>query len=154
MGFQQHEERQTTRTMTIPSISEIYGWLTSAPSYLLVVLACVVLGLVLKAVPRFPNGAIPAVVVLSGGILQCLLAGEEPSGTGHRVWLIRNLLMGIIMAFVAWVLHRTVIKRFETKFPWLGNLLHTGQTEHFTNPNPPLPPSPQPATTQATEPKP
>jgi len=118
------------------------NWLYSAPAAVLFLLSCIVVGYVLRGIKRFPNDAIPLVVVLWAAVASVLLAPEEPTGTPHRVWLCKNALIGVIIGFAAWACHKKILKRLEDKVPWLSGLFSTGNTDQIKNPNPPTPAEP------------
>jgi hypothetical protein len=99
-------------------IDQLYG----APGWALTVLACIVIGYVLKGVKCFPNGVIPVFVIFAGCILGVFFAGVEPAKYNHLEWLVRNGVIGIILGFIAWVLHAQLIKRVEEKIPLLRGL--------------------------------
>jgi len=78
---------------------------------------CLVLGYVFRFIKKFPNDAIPIIVILNGAILMTLLADKrEPVVTAH-VWATRHMVAGAIIGFVAWMAHNTVISRIED---WLS----------------------------------
>lgn len=89
--------------------------LEGAPAILLVVLSAIVLGYVLRRIKGFPNNGIPVVVVLWGGIIYPLIADANNDLT-LRVWLVRNVAIGLIAGFVAWIFHNKILKPYLDKF--------------------------------------
>lgn len=85
--------------------------LEGAPAIVLVALCGIVLGYVLKRFKRFPNDGIPVAVILFGGVLYPLIADANNDLT-LRVWLVRNVIIGLIINFVAWIFHNKLLKRF------------------------------------------
>jgi hypothetical protein len=100
-------------------LNSLYG----LPGHMLVGLACIVLGYTLRFVKRFPNDAIPVVCILWGMIFNPLVADERIAGTSLRLWVARNILIGLIIGAGAWALHRYFLKKFEEKIPILGTIL-------------------------------
>ena len=89
----------------IETILDFLGKLYGIPGYLLVVVSCVALGYVLKAWPKFPNAAIPAVSMLWGACFNVLLMDGEPNGVSHRKWIAQNLLVGVVAGVAACILY-------------------------------------------------
>lgn len=99
----------------LETVTEYLQKLEGSPAVLLVVLSAIVLGYVLKRFKTFPNDAIPIVVILWGGVIYPLIADANNDLT-LRVWLVRNVAIGLITGFVAWVFHNQILKRFLNKF--------------------------------------
>lgn len=93
--------------------------LSGAPGWVLVGIACLIVGLTLKRIRSFPNSAIPCVVLLVGMLGNSLLAAEEPKGITHRAWLVRQIIIGLVIGFSAWGFHRIVLKKLAERFPIL-----------------------------------
>lgn len=108
--------------------------LDGAPSWFLVGLGCLAIGLALKKIKAFPNSAIPMVLMLSGMLGKLMLAAQEPSGMLHRVWLARQAFSGLIIAFLAWAFHHYVLKQLAQRFPWLRPIIAEWDTGHFEKP--------------------
>ena len=87
----------------------------------LVCFSCVVIGYVLRFIKAFPNDGIPVVVILWGAVAMLMLADPRPTDMPARIWTVRNLFVGLIIGFVAWLLHKVVLSKLEdyiaTKFP-------------------------------------
>ena len=89
----------------------------------LVFLISLVIGYVWRLVPwkPFPNESIPVIVVFAGAFNMSLIADSRPGDVPFRVWFMRNVLVGAIIGFVAWLSHNFLIKRLEdwlqAKFP-------------------------------------
>ena len=86
-------------------------YLMSAGPAVVTVVACIGLGYILKALP-FPNKYIPPVVWLTGGVLFPILApaGSAPSTVRNPTLLF--VIVGMVMGFAAWVIHRVVLRKF------------------------------------------
>lgn len=103
--------------------------------YALVLVSCIVIGYILKGWKTFPNEAIPVVVVLWGGAFLTLIADPAADSLGLWTWRIKNFLLGIVVGFIAWLIHNQILARFEDKIPFLKNI---------TAPSEPEPPKPNP----------
>lgn len=124
------------------SIDKIIGYLNQLyglPAVALVAFSCVAVGYVLRTVKRFPNDGIPLAVILWGAIAMSLVADARANNMSLRVWICRNVLVGLVVGFASWMLHRVVLSRVEdwivSKFPDLGN---TTIFRRSDVPNPPL----------------
>ena len=95
--------------------------LQGASAVTLVFLSCIVVGYILRFIKAFPNNGIPVVVVLWGGMFMGLIASGRSTTMPMHVWVIRNMLVGLIIGGAAWIAHYVVISRIETwvqsKFP-------------------------------------
>jgi len=90
-------------------------------SIALVAFSCLVIGYILRFVKRFPNDAIPVVVVLWGAAAMMFVADGRPGTMKPHVWEARNVLIGLIVGAVCWAIHFIALRRLEswigTKFP-------------------------------------
>lgn len=104
------------------TIDQVIAWLNKlngAPAVALVFLSCIVLGYILRFIKRFPNDGIPVAVVLWGGIVMSIIADTRPSNQSLRVWIVRNVLVGMGIGFFAWLAHKLLISKIED---WIGNM--------------------------------
>lgn len=112
-------------------LDKIQGW--GIPP--IVVAVCIIFGYILKCIKKFPNDAIPLVVIIAGAIGMLILSPPTPQGSVVRAWHFRNFSIGLIFGFVAWMIHNIMLSRIEdylsTKFQFVGNLLGK-------NPDPPV----------------
>lgn len=100
-----------------PYLEEVVGWLQKldgAPATLLVMIACWVIGYMLRYFKGFPNDGIPVAVVLFGGVVYPLIA-DANNDLPFRIWIIRNMLIGLIIGLAAWMLHKFVLSKVEDK---------------------------------------
>lgn len=95
----------------LETITDYLQKLEGAPAVVLVCLSGLVLGFILKRLKNFPNNGIPICVILWGGIVYPLIADANNDLT-LRVWLIRNLMIGVITGFLTWLLHNKILKRY------------------------------------------
>ena len=105
------ETAETFLEQVTQFLNNLYG----APAGVLVILICIIAGYALKKVKSFPNDAIPIVVILIGAAIYPLIADDRNDIT-LRVWIVRNLGIGLILGFAAWVIHNKVIKLITDKF--------------------------------------
>jgi hypothetical protein len=98
--------------MELTDITSIFTQVSSLQGIALLAAALVVLGYVLKGLPFIPNGTIPAIVILAGGIINPLLSavGNVPPDVGSPI--LHLALQGIIAGFVAWVFHNKLLSKW------------------------------------------
>lgn len=107
----------------IEEVVEMLNKLQGAPAIVLVALACLCAGWVLRLMKAFPNGGIPLAIILLGAILNPLLSDCRSSALPLRIWLVRSIVVGAIIGVATWVTHKLIISRLESKIPWLGAAL-------------------------------
>lgn len=100
---------------TLNQLTDLLQKLYGLPAGALVIVGCVVLGYVLRFWKGFPNQAIPVAVILFGGVVFPVIADANNDLT-LRVWLVRNLLIGLAIGFIAWIAHNKFLKPIEDKF--------------------------------------
>lgn len=109
---------------TIDHIVALLNKLYGLPAVALVAFSCLVVGYILRYIKAFHNSGIPVVVVLWGGLAMSLVADSRATTMPLRVWIVRNVLVGLIVGFLTWLVHRYAIKRLEdfiaSKFPSAG----------------------------------
>lgn len=93
----------------VSALNTLYG----LPAVALVFGSCIALGYVLRFVRRFPNDGIPVAVILWGGIAMSVIADSRASSMPLRVWIVRNLLVGMIIGLGAWLVHKIALSRLE-----------------------------------------
>lgn len=118
-------------------VTDTLGKLYGLPGAVLCLIASIGLGWVLKGFKRFPNDAIPAVVVLSACVLNMVLADPRSDTLPLRLWVAKNFTVGLIIGVVAWQLHHRWLRKIEDKIPFLKGWLASGDTTFTKNPNPP-----------------
>lgn len=124
----------------IESMVQILQRLDGAPAIALIFVSCLVLGYVLKGVRQFPNSAIPTAVILWGAIVNPVIA-DAMNDTPLRIWMIRNVLVGAITGFAAWMAHMSILSRIEDK---LGLFTKPKPTTTNETPTNPVGPDPRP----------
>lgn len=112
--------------------SDLLGKLYGIPGGVLVLISCLVIGYVLRVIRRFPNSAIPLVVILWGPVFNMLIADPKADTFPLRLWLVKNFLVGVVLGGVAWTIHNKALKKLEEKLPFLKGWLVPGSTD--TNP--------------------
>jgi hypothetical protein len=99
------------------TINDLLAQIQKAPVSLLVIVALNLLGLVLKMVPRFPNGWIPLCLLILGAAAMVKVGDIGSVGPTVRFPEVVLAIIGMIYGFVAWLLHATVLKRLEKLLP-------------------------------------
>lgn len=76
---------------------------------------CIVAGYGLRFIPEkwIPNRSIPALVILLGGVLFACIADPKVATIPFRVWLTRNIAVGCIVGFIAWMIHYWALSYLE-----------------------------------------
>lgn len=119
-------------------LAKIQSW----PAVGLVFALSIVVGYCFKFWPKFPNAAIPALVIIVGATINLLLAGQEPQGIPGTIWHTRQFIVGLIVGFLAWLAHNLVISKLEdwigSAVPAIGKLLN--KSSQAEAPKPPVPP--------------
>lgn len=129
-------------------IDQAIGWLNQLyglPAAALVLISCLAVGYVLRFIKRFPNDGIPVAVVLWGAVAMTLVADSRATSMSLRVWIVRNVLVGLAIGFISWLVHNLLLSKVEdwlaSKFPEKAQ-----DTTFFAKPAPPPqdPPTPKP----------
>ena len=107
----------------IKDAEDFVGSIYDLPGYMLVGLSCLIFGYCLRFVKKFPNDGIPLACMLWGMVFNPLLASERPTTMPLRLWLARNILVGLVIGAGAWLTHKYLLSRIESSIPGLGTLL-------------------------------
>ena len=98
--------------------------LLKMPSVLIFALALNVIGWTLSKVPLFPRKRIPIVIIMLSGTAMPLLLAHQPCGemspyisNPQAADLIRRVGIGLIVGFIAWGLHKSLLGRLEKWLP-------------------------------------
>ncbi len=99
----------------LSELNKVQGW----PAVALVFASCIVVGYMWRFIKLkwFPNDAIPVFVIIWGAFAQSMLADARPEGGSLRLWIVRNVAVGLTIGFVAWLTHNLVLSRVED---WLS----------------------------------
>lgn len=126
-----------TANQILTFITDLLGKLYGAPGAVLCLLASLGFGWLLKGAKKFPNDAIPYVVVLFACVLNMVLADPRADTLPLRLWVAKNFAVGLIIGVIAWQLHHRWLRQIEDKIPFLKGWLASGDTKFLKNPNPP-----------------
>lgn len=127
--------------MITDSLEEMLRWVTDTlgklyglPGYVLVFLLCLVAGFVLKRSRWFPNDGIPLTVICLGGLVNSLIADPKADTLPLRIWVVKNVVVGLIIGFAAWQAHaqRRKIPGLKRFFPESSD----SDPQAFTKPPP------------------
>ena len=104
-------------------INDLFAQLLDAKAEMLVGVLCIVVGYVCRKVAVFPNRFIPLVCLVVGGIAYPLIVptGQISYATSHPD--VRSVIIGLIIGFMVWTLHKALLKPLEEKLPWLKGFL-------------------------------
>jgi hypothetical protein len=101
--------------MNMDQLLQLNDKLMGLPAGVLVFGACIALGYAIKMTERIHNTAIPLVVMLAGVVLFALMAPTKLETEVLRIWLVKNVCVGWIIGFGAWMAHKLVLKKIEDK---------------------------------------
>lgn len=111
-------------------LQEATGWLDELPASALIVVVLIVIGYVLKVIKWIPNRLIPLALMLAGAVIYALIGepGKVDPSFRHPTFVLA--LHGVVLAFIAWLIHNKGLKRLENKIPILkGFLPDTGDSD-------------------------
>lgn len=121
------------------ALKDIFIQLKNGTPEMTLCVAMIVLGYGLKAASWFPNKVIPLICILVSSAAYPFIvdiSGSAPYQMRNPV--IRQMMIGAVIGFVAWTVHRAFLKK------WLDKILpKNGDTEHYAikpDENPRLPP--------------
>lgn len=97
-------------------LSKLWG----LPYLSTVFVLCFVVGVFLRNNRHFPNDAIPFIVIVCGGVFAPLLADPRADALPLRIWVAKNIVLGVIIGIVTWVSHKYALKPIARKIPWLS----------------------------------
>lgn len=103
----------------IGTLNAMLSKLWGLPYLTTVAILCFVVGLFLRHHKTFPNAAVPLVVIVCGAVFAPLLADPRADTLPLRIWVAKNVVVGIIIGIVTWVSHRYALKPLARKVPWL-----------------------------------
>ena len=106
---------------------QFFWTLVQFKAAVLVMVAVLVLGVMLKAYPKFDNQKIPWVVVAAATLIYLILC-EPPKDAFNGVratasYLLTTLIIGSFWGLLAWLSHASLLKKFEQSIPFLGDKL-------------------------------
>ena len=139
--------------MNIQSAEDFLTWLDKIQGLSavgLVCLTCIVVGYACRFIKWIPNGAIPVIVILWGALFMMLLADARPTTMPRHVWEVRNLCTGLIIGFIAWMVHKIALSKLED---FISTKFNLGDTQFFSKSDV-QPQQPAPAPKADAEPKP
>lgn len=113
----------------MPSIDDLKRYFEAAsnlPWWILCAAFTFAVGLALRRWEKFPNQAIPSVLLALCAILTMLLAPAAPAGTKLFQWRLTNFIIGGVIGFLVWGFHAAILKRLAAKWPWLDQILTGG----------------------------
>jgi len=89
--------------------------LMGAPIGVLIFIFCIVASYMLVWIPAINNKWIPGIILAIGigGFMLAAPRGELPL----RIWVVKNFIMGFIIAGAAWFIHNRRLKKLEGETP-------------------------------------
>lgn len=123
---------------TLEAAKEGINTLLNMPLLLIAALALNVIGWLVKSTSILPSRSIPAIVVLGGGALGFFLVPlQGPADWAFQLSnpeaadTIRRVGIGLVIGFVAWLFHKTVLWRLER---WAKTKFGNGDTAFIPKP--------------------
>lgn len=101
--------------MEIEKVFEWLGKLNGLPGYALVTVLCVVVCAALAKWHKFPNDGIWLCSLLLGGATNAMIADPVSDALPFRLWLFKNVIVGIICGGAAYVVYAAAIKKMLAK---------------------------------------
>lgn len=98
----------------LQEFANLLSKLDGAPAAVLVLLGCITIGYILKCWKSFSNQLIPPVVILLGAIFYPVIA-DSNNDIPLRVWIIRNVFIGLIIGLASWLLHNKILSKLEDR---------------------------------------
>jgi len=140
---------QFSESMSTDSVFGELVKIQSWPAVGLVFSVVIIVGYCLRFWKWFPNDGIPVAVIVTGAAAMLLVSDGRPDNIGWRVWNVKLCFTGLIIGFIAWMMHNLVISKLEdflsTKFASVNRALGTK--------DPPPPPVDPPAVPPLDRPK-
>lgn len=121
-------------------ITDLLGQLLNAKVEVIAMLGVLCVGYAIRMLPFVPNKYIPLICFVVGTCAYAFLkpTSDVPQTTAHPVlW---KCIVGFIISFATWALHKAAIKPIEEKFPWLKSLFDTLSGENSDGKVPPAEP--------------
>lgn len=121
---------------SISDILNFFGWFYGAPGYAVAFTSSIIWGYILRGIKRIANENIPLLVTLWGAGANIALADPYSPPASLRIWVWKNLIIGLIIGYVAVRFHRVVLKRLEDKIPFFKGVVTDSETERFKSGQP------------------
>ncbi len=109
--------------MNLDPLKDFITQLLSATPEIAVIACLIALGYALKLVPQLPSKFIPSVLLLVSMVVYPMIADNGKSPYSMRYPIVRQVMTGVVLWFMAWAIHGIVIKKLVEKFK-----LKTGDT--------------------------
>lgn len=104
--------------MSLDDILNLLHRLYGLPGYALVYFSCIGFGYLAKVSRFVANQHIPLLIFLWGTIWNLLLADTRAPGDSLRLWVARNLMLGFLIAGLAWLTHNRWLKHWLDPKLW------------------------------------
>jgi len=104
-------------------LDDLMKSLTTLGPEALTVCVMIALGYVLRLVPKFPNAWIPVACILGAPCIYPFLTSPGRVSPDVQHPIVRIILTGFLIGFLAWILHDKVLAHIEDKVPFLKGLL-------------------------------
>lgn len=95
----------------------LYAQVASNPASILLILVVSIVCVCLDRWKQFPNSAILPVALVLGALLYALLVPASGLASAYPHPSVALALIGLVLGFVAWAIHATVIARLLAMLP-------------------------------------
>lgn len=102
------------------TIGAVFQQMQQWPAAVLLCIVLLILGTVWKSIPTLDNKYIPIFILAAGGVLNYFIGDMGSVRETQRNPNLILVLWGIVVGFVAWAFHATVLKRLEKWLPFLS----------------------------------
>lgn len=120
--------------MSIDAIKDFIDQLRNATPEMAMVVCLIALGYAFKLVPKLPNKFIPSVLLVLSVIVYPMIADNGKAPYTMRYPVVRQVMTGVVLWFVAWGIHGLVIKKLMEKLKSKGLSVPSGDTTTITKP--------------------
>lgn len=99
------------------TLKDIIAQITKLGPEGLTIAACWMFGYIIRKIPAIDNKIIPILCPLLGMLIYPLLANPEAVSKDVRNPVVATLVIGFILGFLSWTIHKALFKGLEKKFP-------------------------------------
>lgn len=87
-------------------------------------LVCIAICYGLKVWRWFPKRLLPLACLCLGAVFYPLITSPGQAPPDIRYPIIREVMLGGLIGFIAWIVHNKLLKKIEERIPWLKGWLN------------------------------
>ena len=123
--------------MNTDALKDFLSQLLNATPEMFCIACLIALGYALKYIPWVSNRFIPAILLVVSIACYPLIAENSHAPYTMRYPLVRQMMIGVVLWFIAWALHGLVIKRVVAYIKQrMDKFLPSGDTDIIDKPPP------------------